>query len=150
MKLETNNYDFELFFYSKILDNKSMKKINIYTILSPLHDDESVLNERNELLKSLEKLTNFEFKIVGIDDLYKGDLSIILVESGGSENYFLEVYKTLKEPYIFLTFTHNNSLAASLEILTFLSRNNKKGEILHGKPEIIAKRLIELIGEKDA
>lgn len=124
-----------------------MKKINIYTILSPLHDNKTILNERNKLLNSLKRMTNFEFEIVDINDLYQGDLGIILIESGGSENYFLKVYEKLKEPYIFLTFSHNNSLAAGLEILTFLLRNNKKGEILHGKDEIIARRLIEILGE---
>lgn len=122
-----------------------MKKINIYPIVSSLHDDIYIKSEREKLLKELASLTGYTFNITTIDTLYDSDLAIILVESGGSENYFLEVENKLKEPFIFLTYKHNNSLAASLEILAYLNRQNKKGEILHGEPPIISKRIKELI-----
>lgn len=126
-----------------------MKKINIYPILSPLHDQKYIGEEaRNTLFNTLHELTGYDFKITSIDELFDSDLGIILVLSGGSENYFLEVYDKLKEPFILLTFKHNNSLAASLEILSFLNRNGKKGEILHGDPSTIAKRLKEIVEEK--
>lgn len=126
-----------------------MRTINIYPILSSLHDDEYIKKERENLLRDLKELTGYEFKITSIDNLYGGDLGIILVESGGSENYFLEVYDKLKGPYVFLTFKHNNSLAAAMEILTFLGREGKKGEILHGETEVIAERIKDLITEQD-
>lgn len=122
-----------------------MKKINIYPIVSSLHDDIYIKSEREKLLKELASLTGYTFNITTIDTLYDSDLAIILVESGGSENYFLEVENKLKEPFIFLTYKHNNSLAASLEILAYLNRQNKKGEILHGEPSIISKRIKELM-----
>ncbi len=125
-----------------------MKKINIYPIVSSLHDDIYIKSEREKLLKELASLTGYTFNITTIDTLYDSDLAIILVESGGSENYFLEVENKLKEPFIFLTYKHNNSLAASLEILAYLNRQNKKGEILHGEPPIISKRIKELMENK--
>lgn len=125
-----------------------MKKINIYSIVSSLHDDIYIKSEREKLLKELASLTGYTFNITTIDTLYDSDLAIILVESGGSENYFLEVENKLKEPFIFLTYKHNNSLAASLEILAYLNRQNKKGEILHGEPPIISKRIKELMENK--
>lgn len=125
-----------------------MKKINIYPIVSSLHDDIYIKSEREKLLKELASLTGYTFNITTIDTLYDSDLAIILVESGGSENYFLEVENKLKEPFIFLTYKHNNSLAASLEILAYLNRQNKKGEILHGEPSIISKRIKELMENK--
>lgn len=126
-----------------------MKHINIYPILSSLHDDKYIEEARKNLLNSLSTITGYSFEIVEIDDLYKADLGIIIVESGGSENYFLQVYDKLKEPFIFLTFKHNNSLAASLEILSFLKRNKKEGEILHGDATTIAKRLKEIVEGKN-
>ncbi len=125
-----------------------MKKINIYPILSPLHDDKYIEEARKNLFNSLSELTGYKFEISSIENLYQGDLGLVLVESGGSENYFLQVYDKLKEPFVLLTFKHNNSLAASLEILSFLNRDGKKGEILHGDAATIAKRIKEIIEEK--
>ena len=125
-----------------------MKNINIYPIVSSLHDSEYIISQRNKLLAELTSLTGYSFKITSIDDLYKGDFALILVESGGSENYFLQVEDKLKEPFVFLTYMHNNSLAASLEILAYLKRHHKKGEILHGQPSLISKRIIELMEKK--
>ena len=42
---------------------------------------------------------------------------------------------------IFLTKGTNNSLAASLEIMTYLNIHNLKGEILHGSPRYISNRI---------
>ncbi len=88
-----------------------------------------------------------EFEEVGIDRLYDADLSLIMVESGGSEGYFLKVHDKLKEPIILLTFGNSNSLAASMEILTYVQNAGEKGEILHGSDEYIASRIIELAKE---
>ena len=101
----------------------------------------------NSLLSYLRKETGFEYERVGIEDLYKGDLSLIMVESGGSEGYFLKVFDKLKEPIVLLTFGNSNSLAASMEILTFVQNQGKKGEILHGSNEYIASRIKELAKE---
>mgnify|MGYP003301395200 CR=1 FL=1 len=60
--------------------------------------------------------------IVPLDD-YDCDLKLIFIESGGSEGLFLDGFKLLKAPYYLLTSGDNNSLAASLEILTYLNVN---------------------------
>lgn len=43
-----------------------------------------------------------------------------------------------------LTYGNSNSLAASLEILSFLREEHKKGEVLHGEDSYIAKRIAYL------
>ena len=48
-----------------------MKNINIYPIVSPLHDSEYIISQRNKLLEELTSLTGYSFKITSIDDLYK-------------------------------------------------------------------------------
>jgi hypothetical protein len=79
---------------------------------------------------------------VGLDELSKGDLPLILVQSGGSEGFFKrDIYPTYKGPYYLLTYGSSNSLAASLEILSFVKEENKKGEVLHGDNTYIAERL---------
>lgn len=122
-------------------------KVNIYSIVSPLHNSDFMEGKTNSLLSYLKEETGFEYEQVGIEDLYKGDLSLIMVESGGSEGYFLKVFDKLKEPIVLLTFGNSNSLAASMEILTFVQNQGKKGEILHGSDEYIASRIKELAKE---
>ena len=58
---------------------------------------------------------------------------------------FLNAFNKLKEPYYLLSTNSNNSLASSLEILTYLNNNNYKGEILHGSIDYISKRIMELV-----
>ena len=90
------------------------------------------------------KISDVEFNIVGVDELYDCDLSLVLIQSGGSEGLFLENFSKLKPPFYLLTYGYNNSLAASLEILSYLKDNNLAGEVLHGTNEYIINRIKEL------
>ena len=119
-------------------------KIRIYPIKSPLHDEAYINEKRDNLLKSLKTLTGDEYVISDIGHLYDDDLGMILVESGGSEAYFLEVFNKLKAPIYLLTYGTNNSLAASLEILSYIQQNGSEGEILHGSDSYIASRIKEI------
>lgn len=122
-------------------------RINIFPIVSSLHE-ETRINEQTEiLLNELIKTSNHEFNIVGIDELYDADLSLILIQSGGSEGLFLSNFDKLKEPYYLLTYGHNNSLAASLEILSYVKDNNLKGEVLHGNTEYLNNRINSLLSK---
>lgn len=119
-------------------------KINIYPIVSSLHEKDRINKETLKLLKELEHLSNHTFEITDIDHFYNADLSLILIQSGGSEQLFLRQFKKFKGPYYLLTYGHNNSLAASLEILSYLKDHNLNGEVLHGSNEYIAQRIDEL------
>ena len=125
-------------------------KINIYPIYSPLHNEEFMEKQTNELLSYLSLGNKHEFTLSSIDDLYHADLSLILVESGGSEHYFKQIESKLKEPIYLLTFGNNNSLAASLEILTYIQNKKMKGEILHGSNKYIKERVFSLLENKHA
>ncbi len=120
-------------------------KINILPIVSKLHDGETVNDETRMLLHQIEDISDFEFDITNSKELYHSDLSLILVQSGGSEGYFLEMEKDLKPPYYLLTYGSNNSLAASMEILSYLKSKNCEAEILHGSASYISNRLKKLI-----
>ena len=72
---------------------------------------------------------------------------IIYLRTGGTEGLFKEQYfaegrLNIPEPVRLLTSGKSNSLAASMEILSFLRRNGLRGEILHGSPEYIAERIM--------
>ena len=119
-------------------------KVNIYPLVSSLHNQNKINENTLKLLNELMSISDVEFNISSIDELYNSDLSLILIQSGGSEGLFLENIKNLKPPFYLLTYGYNNSLAASLEILSYLKDNNLEGEVLHGSNEYIIKRIKEL------
>jgi hypothetical protein len=80
-----------------------------------------------------------------VDELSSDELSLILVQTGGSEGFFKkDIYPFFNGPYYLLTYGANNSLAASLEILSFIKNESKKGEVLHGDISYIANRIKDL------
>ena len=119
-------------------------KINIVTLKSLIHDskefNESSIKFLNDIFKELNKYEKIDYTLNDKNEL----LNLIFVETGGSEGLFLNKINELKEPYYLLTSGNNNSLAASLEIMTYLNINNLKGEIIHGGIEYISKRIYEL------
>ena len=119
-------------------------KVNIFPLVSSLHNQNKINENTLKLLNELMSISDVEFNISSIDELYNSDLSLILIQSGGSEGLFLENIKNLKPPFYLLTYGYNNSLAASLEILSYLKVNNLEGEVLHGSNEYIIKRIKEL------
>ena len=120
--------------------------IAIFTLTSELHDEQAVDAVTKDFLGSL-----------GIDHLFKGSdysdygshtLNLIYVRTGGTEGIFKGMFSKLREksdrPFYLLTSGKSNSLAASMEILSYLRQNNVSGEIIHGRPEYINSRIILL------
>lgn len=116
-------------------------KINVFPIVSSLHEASYINEETKKLLDELEVSLNANIEIVSLDKLYDGDLALILIQSGGSEQSFLANLAKFKEPYYLLTYGTNNSLAASLEILSYLKDNNLKGEVLHGSVSYLTSKI---------
>lgn len=115
-------------------------RIKIATLNSTLHESNAFSKENKEFIKSIEEELNEKIEVTSIDD-YDCDIKLIFIASGGSEGLFLKALPKLKEPFYFLTKGTNNSLAASLEIMTYLNIHNLKGEILHGSPRYIGNRI---------
>ena len=117
--------------------------IAIYTLTSALHDPQAVDTLTNEFLTSL----NVPYILKGDDfsDYGSHDLNLIFVRTGGTEGIFQQMMPTLvgksDAPFYLLASDKSNSLAASLEILSYLRLQGKQGEILHGNPEYIASRI---------
>ena len=120
-----------------------MKTIAIYTLTSELHDEAAVATVTKEFLASLE--TDYDFKGNDYTDYGRHALSLIYVRTGGTEGIFLRLLPELlaksQKPFYLLTSGKSNSLAAPMEILSYLQQNNLKGEIIHGPAEYIARRI---------
>ena len=124
--------------------------VSIFTLTSPLHDKAAVDAATREFLESLG--IEYSFKGDDFSD-YGYDLSLIFVRTGGTEGLFEELLPTLqglsRQTILLLTSGKSNSLAASMEILSYLRQEGLRGEILHGSPAYIRSRLesLEVIEE---
>lgn len=120
-----------------------MANIAIYTLTSELHDEQAVNAVTQEFLNNL----NIEYDFKGSDYSSYGSsaLSLIYVRTGGTEGIFKRLLPELQtktsRPFYLLTSGKSNSLAASMEILSYLNQQNIKGEIIHGSATYIAKRI---------
>lgn len=123
-----------------------MKDISIYTLTSQLHDEKAVSANTQAFLSSL----NIEYDLRGADfsDYGQAVLSLIYVRTGGTEGIFKSLLPQIKQsgkPVYLLTSGTSNSLAASMEILSFMQQNHMQGEILHGSAQYIGSRIENLI-----
>lgn len=117
--------------------------IAIYTLTSELHDAVAVGNVTQEFLGSLH--VDYDFKDNDYSDYGSHPLDLIYVRTGGTEGIFKRLLPQLQtqssRPVYLLTSGKSNSLAASMEILSYLRQQGFKGEIIHGDADQITKRL---------
>ena len=128
-----------------------MNKIAIYTLTSELHNEEAVATVTNEFISSL----SIDYDWQGNDYTNYGShpLDLIYVRTGGTEGIFLRLLAELQaksnKPFYLLTSGKSNSLAASMEILSYLRQQGLKGEIIHGESTYIAQRINTLLKDID-
>ena len=126
--------------------------LKIYTLTSALHDAESI-----------RRTTQCFLDTIGIDyglcddfgDFGTSALSLIFVRTGGTEGLFRELLPRLTQknagrPFYLLASETNNSLAASLEILSFLRQQGLTGEVVHGKADYVRNRIEQLLSVQRA
>ena len=118
--------------------------IKVSSFHSDLHRQDVLAQRHAAFLASIETYLGEQITVSPIDD-YEADLKLVFISSGGSEGKFLEHFNELRPPYYLLTSETDNSLAASIEILTYLNCQGYEGEILHGNPKYIAERIKDLI-----
>ena len=92
--------------------------------VSSFHSDRprpDLLAQRHaSFLASIEAELGEQIEVSLIED-YDAELKLVFISSGGSEGIFLKHFSELKAPYYLLTSGTDNSLAASIEILTDLN-----------------------------
>lgn len=119
-----------------------MKDIAIFTLTSALHDEIAVAHATCEFLGSLhiDHELHDDFQDYG-----KAPLSLIYVRTGGTEGVFKsllpQIQRQATHPIYLLTSGKSNSLAASMEILSFLRQQGIRGEIIHGSSHFVSQRI---------
>ena len=126
--------------------------IRLYTLTSDLHSEMMADAAAEHFVQGVETALGERFCFRGADfSDYGSDgaLDLIYVRTGGTEGLFKQVFRAEGgspripggAPVRLLTSGESNSLAASMEILSYLRLHGLAGEILHGSAAEIAARL---------
>ena len=120
-------------------------KIGLYNLVSEVHNEEYIDSTLQDFLEDIEERLDEKFEKINLEDFSRKDyFSLIFIKSGGVEGKFKQIFKQVKGPYLLLSSGLHNSLAASLEIASFLKQKGEKVEIIHGDSDYIAMRIKEL------
>ena len=117
--------------------------IAIFQLTSTLHNEQQVEQAASAFLSTLA----LDYVMCGGDFASYGthSLDLIFVRTGGTENMFRELLPALQQassaPFYLLTSGENNSLAAAMEILSYLQEKGCHGEIIHGSPSRVSDRI---------
>ena len=118
--------------------------MNILIIHSSFQTEAFVRSEYAELIGMLENEFQVQFTILGDDNnavaQWKAAKIIpdfVMTATGGVENLFTQILSELNSEIKIIADGRNNSLAAALEILSFLTSNFRSGKIIHGSNEEI-------------
>ena len=114
--------------------------MKVFLLTSSLHNEDAVDHGSRAFLASLGM--EYEFGKPDFSDYGTGLPDLIYVRTGGTEGLFKRFFPSLgKGPFYLLTSGESNSLAASMEILSWLNAQGIKGEILHGAPSYVRGRI---------
>ena len=135
--------------------------MKLLVLRSSFQSDNFVRTEYAELLGLLKNRCEAEIEIIGDENMMVETqnfvslqgIDYIMVATGGVENLFKKIFdmETFRETSLQKTITliadgRNNSLAASLEILSYLSENGHEGRIIHGTNDEIINDIVETHG----
>lgn len=116
--------------------------IHLISFASLLHKQVSLRSSHEAILSELEKY--YTVKFIDYQDMNKlssDDFKIIFIATGGVERLVIQHFESLPRPAILLADGMQNSLAAALEISTWLRGRGMKSEILHGELPVIIQRI---------
>ena len=119
-------------------------KVGVYYVVSSTAAAKIANDNNFPWLKKLSEMTGFDFEVTDLDNIDNYDMVVDFIGGGGTEGIFLKDMDKLPQPYFLLTTGANNSLAASMEILSYLRNNDLEGEIIHGSDEYVVDRIKQL------
>lgn len=119
-------------------------RINVIIYASVLAEQnvEAVRRTHRELFAALDE--HFEVNAIMHQDLNVSCLdgyNVVLVATGGTEGMIVREYEMLPHPLVLLTDGMANSLAATLELSTWIRNRGDDCKIIHGSTEKIVKDL---------
>lgn len=128
-------------------------QINIYTLTSSIHDaaaiEASTRNYIEQLTVAMHRINPQAGLLLQGNDFSTfgtATLDLIFVRTGGTEGVFKQLEQDNRQVRTtgklhLLTLGESNSLAASMEILSYLNQTGRKGEIMHGSIAYVARQI---------
>lgn len=120
-----------------------LKKIALIQFASVLHEASQIWESHRPLFNALDQSYDVVYARPG--QVLDADLTLAFIASGGVENQFMTMAGLLPRPLILLADGRHNSLAASLEIMSWLRRTGERPILVHGEPEQICSQIQQLI-----
>ena len=128
-----------------------MMKLNLITFASSLATRESILTDHHELLDSLAGKYDVQYIFPEeLDNMPAEGATMVLVGSGGVEEMVKANIDRLPPYVVLIADGLKNSLAASLEILSWMRLNDRHGRVLHGPTGFIMKGIDDYATAHDA
>ena len=119
--------------------------MRLYTLTSDLHGELAKSAHNEQFIKDIEAAigATFDYRESDFSDFGAiGD--IIYVRTGGTEGIFRQLFEGHEGARVrLLTSGQSNSLAASMEIISWLNQQGLGGEIIHGSVKEIASDLLK-------
>ena len=137
--------------------------MKIIILRSSFQTDEFVRNEYADLIQRLENECRADINIIGdemVETVHAPSLQTtipdaFMIATGGVENLFKRIWSFIdvetmcgpsrQKSVTIIADGRNNSLAAALEILTYLGHNGVEGKILHGTNDEIVSAVVETV-----
>ena len=137
--------------------------MKITILRSSFQTDEFVKTEYAELIQRLENECLAEINIIGdeqVETVHAPSLQslpdAVMIATGGVENLFKRIWSSIdvemmcaparQKSVTMIADGRNNSLAAAMEILTYLGNNGMEGRIVHGTNDEIVSAMVETHG----
>ena len=128
-----------------------MMKLNLITFASSLATRESIFTDHHELLDAIKE--KYDVQYIFPEELGKPlpeGATMVLVGSGGVEEMVKANINRLPHYVVLIADGLKNSLAASLEILSWMRQNDRHGRVLHGPTEFIMQGIDDYATAHDA
>jgi L-fucose isomerase-like protein len=120
-------------------------KVGLFYLISEVHNEEYINSTLQNFIAEVEEKLAEKFENIYLKNINEKDyFPLIFIKSGGVEGKFKQLFKQIKGPYLLLSSGLHNSLAASLEIASFLRQHGEKVEIIQGDSNYVAQRIKEL------
>ncbi|MDO5348500.1 MAG: hypothetical protein Q4E86_01060 [Lachnospiraceae bacterium] len=113
---------------------------------SALHSNTDILESKcNSFFSYFKEQTGIDCNPASPEKVCEEPVSIVYIATGGTAGLFKAAAEHLKAPYILITSGSDNSLSASMEILTWLTDLGKKAILIHGTKEEMCSSLSSLL-----
>ena len=128
-----------------------MMKLNLITFASSLASRESIFTDHHELLDAISKKYEVQYIFPEeLDSKLPEGATMVLVGSGGVEEMVKANIDRLPSYIVLIADGLKNSLAASLEILSWMRLNDRHGRVLHGPTSFIMQGIDDYATAHDA